>query len=106
MDFRYSDKVEALRERLLAFMDEHVYPIEKARDAFVEDAANRWKPWPGGDAIKAKARQQGLWNLFLPHEYGAFSPGLTNLEYAPLAEIMGRVLGASEFFNCAAPDTG
>ena len=106
MDFQYSDKVEALRTRVLAFMDAHVYPVEAERDAFVEDPANLWKPWPGGEAIKAKAREQGLWNLFLPHEYGALSPGLTNLEYAPLAEIMGRVLGASEYFNCAAPDTG
>jgi len=106
MDFRYSDKVEALRARLLAFMDEQIYPIEAERTAFLEDPANLWKPWPGGEAIKAKAREQGLWNLFLPHEYGAVSPGLTNLEYAPLAEIMGRVVGASEFFNCSAPDTG
>jgi acyl-CoA dehydrogenase len=106
MDFQYSEKVEALRARLLAFMDAHVYPGEAEREAFLEDPANLWKPWPGVEAIKAKAREQGLWNLFLPHEYGALSPGLTNLEYAPLAEIMGRVLGASEFFNCAAPDTG
>jgi len=58
------------------------------------------------EGLKAKARVAGLWNLFMPHEYGQFSPGLTNLEYAPLAELMGRVYWASEVFNCSAPDTG
>ncbi|WP_339709990.1 acyl-CoA dehydrogenase family protein [uncultured Sphingosinicella sp.] len=106
MDFEYSDKVKALRERVTAFMDAHVYPIEQERIDFQHDHANLWKPWPGIEGIKAKAKAEGLWNLFLPHEYGAWSPGLTNLEYAPLAELMGGVVGASEFFNCAAPDTG
>ncbi|MCB2059668.1 MAG: acyl-CoA dehydrogenase family protein [Novosphingobium sp.] len=106
MDFEYSAKVKELREKLISFMDENVYPIEEERDRFLEDPANLWTPWPGGEAIKQKARAAGLWNLFLPHEYEPFSPGLTNLEYAPLAEQMGRVLGASEYFNCAAPDTG
>jgi len=106
VDFQYSPKVRDLRERLIAFMDAHVYPIERERDHFLEDPANAWTPWPGGDAIKAKAKAEGLWNLFLPHEYAPWSPGLTNLEYAPLAEEMGKVLGASEYFNCAAPDTG
>ncbi|MBU6268434.1 MAG: acyl-CoA dehydrogenase family protein [Sphingomonadales bacterium] len=106
MNFEYSPKVQDLRERLIGFMDEHVYPIEKARDHWNHDPATRWQRWPGTEAIKAKAKEAGLWNLFLPHEYGAWSPGLTNLEYAPLAEIMGRVIGASEYFNCAAPDTG
>jgi len=106
MDFEYSDKVQDLRERLMAFMDEHVYPIERERDEFNEDPANRWVRWPGIEPIKAKAKEAGLWNLFLPHEHGQWSPGLTNLEYAPLAEIMGRVIGSSEFFNCSAPDTG
>jgi len=106
MDFEYSPKVQELRERLIAFMDTNVYPIEKARDHWNHDPANRWQRWPGTEVIKAKAKEAGLWNLFLPHEYGAWSPGLTNLEYAPLAEIMGRVIGASEYFNCAAPDTG
>ena len=106
MDFQYSPKVQDLRNRLIAFMDEHVYPIEAERDHFLHDPANAWQPWPGGEAIKEKARAEGLWNLFLPHEYEPWSPGLTNLEYAPLAEQMGRVLGASEYFNCAAPDTG
>lgn len=106
MDFEYSPKVKDLRARLIAFMDEHVYPIEREREHFHNDPANAWTPWPGTEAIKAKAREAGLWNLFLPHEYAPFSPGLTNLEYAPLAEQMGRVLGASEYFNCQAPDTG
>jgi len=106
MDFEYSDKVKALREQLVEFMDAHVYPIEKERDRFQADPANLWRRWPGTEAIKEKARAAGLWNLFLPHEYGEWSPGLTNLEYAPLAEIMGRVIGASEYFNCSAPDTG
>ena len=106
MDFRYSDKVEDLRERINAFMDENVYPIEHERDRFHADPANLWTVWPGTEEIKAKAKAQGLWNLFLPHEYEPWSPGLTNLEYAPLAELMGRVIGASEYFNCSAPDTG
>ncbi len=106
MNFEYSDKVKALIAKLEAFMDEHVYPIEAERQAFIHDHANLWKPWPGTEALKAKAREAGLWNLFLPHEYGEWSPGLTNLEYAPLAEIMGRISWASEFFNCSAPDTG
>ncbi len=106
MNFEYSPQVEYLRQRLLAFMEEHVYPIEAERAHFLHDPANLWQVWPGTDAIKARAREAGLWNLFLPHEYAPHSPGLTNLEYAPLAEIMGRMLGASEFFNCSAPDTG
>jgi acyl-CoA dehydrogenase len=106
MNFEYSDKVKDLLARVEAFMDEHVYPIEAERTAFIHDQNNLWTVWPGTDAIKAKAREAGLWNLFMPHEYGAWSPGLTNLEYAPLAEAMGRVSWASEFFNCNAPDTG
>ncbi len=106
MDFQYSEKVEKLRNEINAFMDAYVYPIEKERDHFHSDPANLWKVWPGTEEIKAKARDAGLWNLFLPHEYAPWSPGLTNLEYAPLAELMGRVIGSSEYFNCAAPDTG
>lgn len=106
MDFQYSEKVEKLRTEIDAFMDAHVYPIEDERNRFHADPANLWKVWPGTEEIKAKARDAGLWNLFLPHEYAPWSPGLTNLEYAPLAELMGRVIGASEYFNCSAPDTG
>ena len=106
MNFEHSAKVKELIARVEAFMDTEIYPREKERHDWVNDPAKLWMPWPKGDEIKAKARAEGLWNLFLPHEYGAISPGLTNLEYAPLAEIMGRVRWASEMFNCSAPDTG
>ncbi|MGQ5701201.1 acyl-CoA dehydrogenase family protein [Sandaracinobacteroides sp. A072] len=106
MQFEHSDKVKGLIARLEAFMDEHVYPNEQAYLDWVHDPANLWKEWPGMEALKDKARAEGLWNLFLPHEYGEFSPGLTNLEYAPLAEIMGRAPFSSQVFNCSAPDTG
>src|SRR5690606_9531264 len=105
MDFAYSDKVEALRARLLAFMDEYVYPNEAHFAEWTAHSADRWgEPPPLLAELQAKAREQGLWNLFLPDpEWGA---GLTNLEYAPLCEIMGRSLIAPEIFNCSAPDTG
>ena len=106
MDFDFSDKTRDLIARVEAFMDEHIYPVEEERHDFVLDQNNLWQEWPGLEPLKAKAKAQGLWNLFLPHEYGAFSPGLTNLEYAPLAEIMGRSPWSSEVFNCSAPDTG
>ncbi|HEX7872292.1 MAG TPA: acyl-CoA dehydrogenase family protein [Sphingobium sp.] len=106
MDFEHSDTVKGLIARLESFMDQHIYPAEAEEHHWHVDAANLWKHWPGVDPLKAKAREAGLWNLFLPLDYGAFSPGLTNLEYAPLAEIMGRVPWSSEVFNCAAPDTG
>lgn len=106
MDFEYSAKVKDLLARLEAFMDEYVYPIEQERARWLQDPTNLWQPWPGTEKIKQAARDAGLWNLFLPREYAPWSPGLTNLEYAPLAEVMGRVVGCSEFFNCSAPDTG
>ena len=106
MNFEFSDKVAALIAQVEAFMDEHIYPNEKAYLHFVHDQNNLWQEWPGMEALKEKARAQGLWNLFLPHEYGEFSPGLTNLEYAPLAELFGRVPWSSQVFNCSAPDTG
>ena len=105
MDFEFSPRVTGLRERLIAFMNEHVYPNETRFFAEVEQG-NRWEPPALLEDLKQKARAAGLWNLFLPKAYGEFSPGLTNLEYAPLAEIMGRVTWASEVFNCSAPDTG
>ncbi len=105
MDFEYSPKVQDLRGRLLAFMDEHIYPNEALFDEQVNEG-DRWEPPAVLDTLKREAQKQGLWNLFLPVTYGEFSPGLTNLEYAPLAEIMGRVVWASEVFNCSAPDTG
>jgi acyl-CoA dehydrogenase len=105
MDFEFSPKVESLRQQLLAFMDEHVYPNE-ARFEEQVGQGDRWTSPELLQGLKKKAQAEGLWNLFLPATYGDLSPGLTNLEYAPLAEIMGRVLWASEVFNCSAPDTG
>jgi acyl-CoA dehydrogenase len=106
MNFERSEKSKALLERLNAFFDEHIYPNEQEVDAFHHDHANMWKKWPGLELLKEKAREAGLWNLFLPKSYGDLSPGLTNLEYAQLAEIMGRVRWSSEVFNCSPPDTG
>ena len=108
MHFEYSEKVQAMRQRLLAFMDAHIYPNE-ARFAH-EVAENRakgnaWVPTRLIEELKPKARAEGLWNLFLPHSKRA-PEGLSNLEYAPLCEIMGRVPFAAEVFNCNAPDTG
>lgn len=102
MNFDYSDKVKALEQRLRAFMDEHIYPNEKRY--YQEIERDRWAPTKVIEELKPKARAAGLWNLFLPHdENGA---GLSNLEYAPLCEIMGRSILAPEVFNCSAPDTG
>lgn len=106
MDFEHIDKVKDLITRLETFMQDNVYPNEQSYHDWVSDPTKLWQEWPGMEALKEKAREQGLWNLFLPHEYGAFSPGLSNLEYAPLAEIMGRVPWSSQVFNCSAPDTG
>jgi acyl-CoA dehydrogenase len=102
MDFELSAKTKELQQRLQSFMDAHVYPNE---DRFHEEAEReRWKPTRIVEELKLKARREGLWNLFLPgDESGA---GLTNLEYAPLCEIMGRSHMAPEVFNCSAPDTG
>jgi acyl-CoA dehydrogenase len=103
MDFEFSDKVKHLQKRLTAFMEEHVYPNE-ARFHEHCQGPDRWQPVPVIEELKPKARAAGLWNLFLPaSERGA---GLTNLEYAPLCEIMGRSPLAPEVFNCSAPDTG
>ena len=106
MNFEYSDKSKALQDKLNAFIDEHILPVEKEVYAFSSNPDNRWMRWPGIEPLKQKAKDAGLWNLFLPKDYGDLSPGLTNLEYAPLAEIMGRTLWCSEVFNCSAPDTG
>ena len=108
MNFDYSDKVKGLQARLLAFMDEHVYPNEQR--FFEEIAANRakgnaWIPTELVEELKPKARAAGLWNLFIPHS-PRVPDGLSNLEYAPLCEIMGRVPFAAEVFNSSAPDTG
>ncbi|MDA0225079.1 MAG: acyl-CoA dehydrogenase family protein, partial [Proteobacteria bacterium] len=104
MDFEYSPKVKDLRARLIAFMEEHVYPNESKYYAHVR-SDKRWEPVPIIEELKPKARKAGLWNLFLPHSKRA-PEGLSNLEYAPLCEIMGRTSWAPEVFNCSAPDTG
>ena len=113
MDFDYSPKTKELRERLLKFMDEHIYPAEgqyAAELAANTAAGKRWTPLQTIENLKLKAQAAGLWNLFLPVDTaeasGYHGAGLTNQEYAPLAEIMGRVLWSSEVFNCSAPDTG
>lgn len=109
MDFDYSDRCKELQARLLAFMDEHIYPNEKAFKEEVDrngcDKGDRWIPTELIERLKPLAREQGLWNLFLPKSPRA-PEGLSNLDYAPLCEIMGRVSWAPEVFNCAAPDTG
>jgi acyl-CoA dehydrogenase len=102
MDFTFSSKVKDLQRRLQAFMDEHIYPNEQR--FYDEIERNRWSPARAIEELKPKARAAGLWNLFLPDD--ANGAGLTNLEYAPLCEIMGRSVIAPEVFNCSAPDTG
>ena len=106
MDFAFDATTLELRERLLAFMDQWVYPAEPRFREEVEASAGPWDTPPVIEELKAQARARGLWNLFLPavHEHGA---GLTNLQYAPLAEITGRSPWiAPEALNCSAPDTG
>ncbi|WP_088281393.1 acyl-CoA dehydrogenase family protein [Ideonella sp. A 288] len=107
MDFGYSPRTREMQARVSAFMDEHIFPNEQrfAQELAAHTAAGaRWTPLDLIESLKAKARAAGLWNLFLPDsDQGA---GLSNLEYAPLAELMGRVLWSSEVFNCSAPDTG
>ncbi len=113
MDFDYSPKTKELQARLIQFMDDHIYPAEKAyaeEMAAKTAAGRRWTPLQTIENLKPKAQAAGLWNLFLPVDTAQASgyegAGLTNAEYAPLAEIMGRVLWSSEVFNCSAPDTG
>jgi acyl-CoA dehydrogenase len=109
MNFDYSDRCKELQARLLAFMDEHVYPNEKAFQEEVNrngtERGNRWIPTELVERLKPLAQAQGLWNLFLPQSTRA-PEGLSNLDYAPLCEIMGKVWWAPEVFNCSAPDTG
>ena len=107
MNFEYSSKVQELQQRVYEFMDEYIYPNERL--FYEQIAANRWQAPPIIEELKEKARAEGLWNLFLPHESdpdGRYGAGLTNLEYAPLCEIMGRSPMGPEVFNCSAPDTG
>ena len=104
MDFDFSPKVAELSSRIAEFMTAHVYPNEAAYFEYLDQGDSRWVIPPIMEDLKQKAKKEGLWNLFLPDtEHGA---GLSNLEYAPLAELMGRSLIAPEVFNCAAPDTG
>ncbi|MBE0615848.1 MAG: acyl-CoA dehydrogenase family protein [Burkholderiales bacterium] len=108
MDFAYTDKVKAMQAKLIAFMDEHIYPNEHRFHAEILENRKKGNPWIPTkivEELKPKARAAGLWNLFLPHSKRA-PEGLSNLEYAPLCEIMGRVTFAAEVFNCSAPDTG
>ena len=107
MDFTYSDRVKGLQNQLETFMEEHVLPNEHVFYEQIDSADNRFRTPPILDELKAKARDAGLWNLFLPHTFrDKYGIGLSNLEYAPLAEIMGRVDWGAEVFNCQAPDTG
>ncbi len=104
MNFQYSEKSLKLQKKLNDFMEKHIFPNENEILEFRIN--NPWKHSPKLEVLKTLAKKEGLWNLFLPKGYGELSPGLTNLEYAPLAEIMGRCSYSSEIFNCSAPDTG
>ena len=106
MNFEYSNKSIEYQQKLTTFIDKHILPVEEEYIAFQADKNNMWKRFPKTEGLKQKAKETGLWNLFLPKEYGDLSPGLTNLEYAPLAELMGKKIWISEIFNCSAPDTG
>ena len=116
MDFEYSPRTKELQAQLLRFMDEHIYPAEQRYEDEIEantKAGKRWTPLQTIEELKPKARAQGLWNMFLPPTAGGKGAkesgrnfGLSNGDYAPLAEIMGRVPWSSEVFNCSAPDTG
>ena len=105
MDFEFSDRCKELRERLLAFMDEHIFPNEALYEEQLHASGNPHSHPPVMEELKDRARAAGLWNLFLPHG-DDLAPGVSNLDYAPLAEVMGRSHIASEATNCAAPDTG
>ena len=109
MNFEFSARSKDLQLRLLKFMDEHIYPNEHAHHAEIESnraKGNPWLPLKIIEELKVKAREQGLWNMFLPRSERAPDGGLSNLEYAPLCEIMGRASWSAEVFNCSAPDTG
>ena len=104
MDFQFSEKSLKLQKHLSDFMHKHIYSNEESILNFQKN--NLWLNDPKIETLKSKAKEKGLWNLFLPKDYNELSPGLSNLEYAPLAEIMGKVPFSSEIFNCSAPDTG
>lgn len=104
MDFEYSETSQQLLKKINAFLATHLYPIEQELNDFIENGDDRWLIPPQIEELKALAKAQGLWNFFLPESGQDF--GLSNLDYAPLAEVMGRTRFASEIFNCSAPDTG
>lgn len=104
MNFEYSEKVQDLIKRVEGFLETHLFPIEIELNEEIENGDDRWQIPPRIEELKALAKAEGLWNLFLPESDDGF--GLTNLEYAPLAELMGKSRFASEIFNCSAPDTG
>ncbi len=106
--FEHSDKSNDLKARLAHFMEQHIYPNEQAYAQQLEAASNRFAPLPLVEELKQLARAEDLWNLFVPPQFAQFSPigGLSNLDYAPLEEMMGRVLWSAEIFNCNAPDSG
>jgi acyl-CoA dehydrogenase len=104
MDFTFSSRAQDYARRLSTFMDTHVYPVEQEMHHVMATAKNRWQTPQLMEELKKKARAEGLWNLFLPDTHHGV--GLSNLEYAPLAEIMGRIPWSAEIFNCSAPDTG
>jgi len=106
MNFEHTDKVKGLVKNLQEFMEENIYPIEKEINAYNADPKNLWTSHPSIEKLKKKAKDADLWNLFLPKDYGKFSAGLSNLEYAAMAEVMGKITWASEIFNCSAPDSG
>ena len=105
MHFEYSPKVNELIDKVTAFMQDHIYPSEDDYYKYLQNADNRWASPPIMEELKAKAKENGLWNLFLA-EFDEYGHGLSNLEYAPLAEITGRTPFAAEVFNCSAPDSG
>jgi acyl-CoA dehydrogenase len=106
MSFELTERAEQLNTQLKAFMDEHIYPREADYDEFTNDHRNLWQYPEWFEELKQEARNQGLWNLFLPAEYKPWSPGLSNLEIAPLFETMSRSAWAQQIFNCNAPDRG
>lgn len=106
MHFEHNEKTTTLATQLNAFMQEHVYPLEKDYHSLFSQPQHQWKTPLELDRLKQLAKEAGLWNLFLPEEYQPYGAGLSNLEYAPLCEIMGRVPFSAEIFNCSAPDTG
>ena len=106
MGFEISPRAEDINNRLKTFMDEHIYPREKEYEEFTGDHNNLWQYPDWYQGLKDEAKKQGLWNLFLPAEYKPWSPGLTNLEIAPMFETMSRVAWSQQIFNCNAPDRG